>query len=56
MAYTISDKCTTCGACMGSCPAEAIKEGSKKYTIDPDLCIDCGICVDTCPVGAIDQA
>ncbi len=38
---------------MGSCPAEAIKEGDPLYCIDADTCIDCGACVDTCPVGAI---
>ena len=53
MAYKITDECTACGACMESCPSEAIKEGPTKYTIDPDLCIDCGACVDECPVGAI---
>jgi NAD-dependent dihydropyrimidine dehydrogenase PreA subunit len=53
MAYKITDECTTCGSCADSCPAEAIKPGDKKYTIDADLCIDCGSCVDTCPVGAI---
>jgi ferredoxin len=52
VAYKITDKCTACGSCKESCPAEAIKEG-EKYTIDADLCIDCGSCVDTCPVKAI---
>ena len=33
----------------------AIKEGEKKYSIDPDVCIDCGQCVDGCPVGAIKE-
>jgi len=53
MAYKITDKCTACAACAGSCPAEAIKPGEKLYKIDPDACIDCGVCVDTCPVKAI---
>jgi ferredoxin len=52
MAYKITDKCTACGSCKDSCPAEAIKEG-EKYKIDPELCIDCGVCVETCPVKAI---
>ena len=56
MAYKISDKCTACGSCKESCPAEAIKEGSPKFTIDPDSCIDCGSCVDACPVSAIAEA
>jgi NAD-dependent dihydropyrimidine dehydrogenase PreA subunit len=53
MAYKITDECTTCGSCAGTCPVEAIKEGSDKYTIEADACIDCGTCVDACPVGAI---
>ena len=56
MAYKITDECTACGACKESCPAEAIKEGEKKYTIDADVCIDCGACVDTCPNTAIKEA
>jgi formate hydrogenlyase subunit 6/NADH:ubiquinone oxidoreductase subunit I len=53
MAYKITDGCTACGTCAESCPAEAIKEGEKKYSIDADACIDCGSCVDACPVSAI---
>jgi len=53
MAYKITDECTACGSCKESCPAEAIKEGEKKYTIDPELCIDCGSCVDACQAKAI---
>jgi ferredoxin len=53
MAYKITDVCTACGSCKESCPAEAIKEGQPRYSIDADLCIDCGSCVDACPVKAI---
>jgi len=53
MAYKITDECTACGSCKDSCPAEAIKEGDPKYSIDDDLCIDCGSCLDSCPVSAI---
>ena len=53
MAYKITDKCTACGTCKDSCPAEAILEGDPIYKIDPDLCIDCGSCVGECPVEAI---
>jgi ferredoxin len=53
MAYVISAECTTCGACEGVCPVEAISEGDPKYVIDPDMCVDCGTCADECPVSAI---
>lgn len=54
MAYKISDACTACGTCKDTCPAEAIKEGTK-FKIDADLCIDCGSCADSCPVKAISE-
>jgi len=55
MAYVISDECTMCGACVETCPSEAIKEGDPKYVIDPELCVDCASCVDACPVDAISE-
>ena len=53
MAHVITDDCLLCGACIDSCPTEAIAEGDPKYIIDPDKCADCGDCVDACPTGAI---
>ena len=53
MAYSISDKCTKCGACAPVCPQEAISEGDKQCNIDADKCVDCGLCAGECPVEAI---
>jgi len=53
MAYTINSDCINCGACVDSCPVDAIAPGGDIYVIDADACIDCGACVDECPVGAI---
>jgi len=53
MAHIISDDCSSCSACVDSCPVEAISEGSGKYEIDAASCTDCGVCVETCPVEAI---
>ncbi|MGI6713412.1 MAG: DUF362 domain-containing protein [Bacillota bacterium] len=50
--YKITDECVACGACLDSCPSEAIKEGDV-YAIDQDACVECGACVDNCPTGAI---
>jgi ferredoxin len=44
--------CTGCGACVDSCPCEAISMDDKAV-IDADTCVDCGACVDECPVEAI---
>ncbi len=54
MAYTITEKCTACGACKDECPVDAISEG-EVYKIDPEECMDCGACVAVCPVGAIEE-
>jgi ferredoxin len=52
MAHVISNECIACGACLPTCPVEAISEGDI-YSIDPDACTDCGACTDSCPVDAI---
>ena len=52
MAYTISDECVSCCACVEACPVGAISEGDGKYDIDADACVSCGACAGACPVGA----
>lgn len=55
MAYRITDKCISCGACAAACPVSAISEGDDKYVIDPSLCIECGTCRAVCPVEAPEE-
>lgn len=57
MAYTISDKCPGCGACVRICPADAIS-GEKKtpHRIDGESCIECGACGRVCPHGSVTDA
>lgn len=55
MAYKITDKCVSCGACAGECPVEAIAQGEATYVIDAEKCVDCGTCANTCPMEAIVQ-
>lgn len=48
------ERCSGCGACMASCPKEAISmlrdsEGFDFPHIDQTLCIDCGLCQKVCP-------
>ncbi|MGI6773254.1 MAG: 4Fe-4S binding protein [Clostridiales bacterium] len=56
MAYKISEECISCGACVDSCPVDAISEGDGIYVIDADTCIDCGACAGVCPVDAPQEA
>ena len=53
MAYTITDKCVSCGTCEGECPVGAISQGDTQYNIDADACIDCGTCASVRPTEAI---
>ena len=52
MAYKITDKCISCGACAASCPVSCISQGDDKYIINKDVCISCRTCEGVCPVGA----
>ena len=54
MAYTITDKCFSCGTCESECPVGAISQGDTQYNIDADACIDCGTCASVCPTEAIE--
>lgn len=55
MAYKITDKCISCGACAASCPVECISQGDDIYVIDADACIGCGTCAGVCPVEAPEE-
>ena len=55
MAYKITDKCISCGACAAECPVECISQGDGKFEIDASACIGCGTCAGVCPVGAPEE-
>lgn len=52
MAYKITEKCISCGACAANCPVECISQGEERFVIDKDACIGCGTCAGVCPVDA----
>ena len=55
MAYKITDKCISCGACAAECPVGCISQGDTKFEIDASACISCGTCAGVCPVGAPEE-
>jgi ferredoxin len=55
MAYKITDKCISCGACAAECPVGCISQGETKFEIDASACISCGTCAGVCPVGAPEE-
>ena len=46
-------KCTGCGACIETCPVEALSLKDSLAVVDESSCADCGACIDVCPVGAL---
>ena len=47
--------CTGCGACLNSCPVDAItmqtdQEGFAYPRVQEEKCINCGLCEKHCPV------
>src|SRR5256712_13538909 len=45
--------CMHCGACVGTCPTNAIFLNEVYLTFNED-CTQCGMCGKVCPVGGID--
>ncbi len=50
-----ADKCTTCLACVGSCPEGALADNPEapQLRFIESKCVQCGICEKTCPEQAI---
>lgn len=48
------DICANCGACLNSCPENAIyvkkDQYFYEYKVDESKCVDCGLCVQNCPL------
>lgn len=50
-----ADRCTTCLACVGSCPEGALADNADKLELRfvENKCVQCGLCAKTCPERAI---
>jgi ferredoxin len=47
------ETCIGCGACVGTCPVQALSMVDGKAEVDAGTCVDCGACVGACPVQAL---
>ncbi|MCG8633522.1 MAG: 4Fe-4S dicluster domain-containing protein [Desulfobacterales bacterium] len=54
MAFTISQDCIGCRACLKICPTRAITgEKKARHSIEDITCIECGACGRVCPSEAV---
>jgi ferredoxin len=52
VSYAFTDDCTACGACLLTCPEQAIVPGIP-LQVRADRCTSCGECVEVCPADAV---
>ncbi len=48
-----ADRCDGTAACVGVCPANAIRVADSTWSLDAGACVFCGACQRACPTGAI---
>jgi ferredoxin len=49
-----TEKCISCGGCVGVCPVKALELIAKFPACDYSKCTNCNICVQFCPVKALE--
>jgi ferredoxin len=53
MTVRIDTTCTACGACLATCPTDALAPARGRPAVADPACTDCLACVEICPVDAI---
>ncbi len=52
--YVVTDACTACGACLLTCPEQALRPGADAVLVVlAARCTRCGECVEVCPADAL---
>lgn len=57
--FEVTDACVGCGACIKTCPENAIHPAPRDHPspllVLEDSCTACAECAEVCPVSAIEQ-
>ena len=53
MTVGVAARCTACGACLATCPEQALVPAPRRPAVLHELCTDCLACLEVCPVDAI---
>jgi NAD-dependent dihydropyrimidine dehydrogenase PreA subunit len=54
MTVVVDDRCTACGACLWTCPRQALLPAPLRPVVVDERCTGCLECVEICPRGAIE--
>lgn len=52
-AVEIDDQCTACGACLMTCPEQALLPAPGRPSVLVGRCTSCLACIEVCPRDAI---
>ena len=47
------ETCVGCGACVDTCPVNALSMDNNKVKVNDETCVNCGACIGNCPVEAL---
>jgi Fe-S-cluster-containing hydrogenase component 2 len=50
----VDRRCTACGLCLLTCPADALSPAPGRPAVTDAACTDCWLCIEVCPVDAIE--
>ncbi len=51
----VDDRCTACGACVVTCPTDALRPAARRPSLISERCDGCLACVEVCPRDAIHE-
>jgi ferredoxin len=55
MSMSVGAACTACGACIATCPEDALLAAPMRPDVVADRCTECLACIEVCPTDAISR-